>query len=204
MLRKYKWDTCDAYSFKNVIFFARNISFKIAESLGYRYFITLEDDYYELAYRKIHDGHLLRSSRLTLLPNFNEMCEVYFRVLDSSPFLLTTALAQDGDYLGGVNSRMCKNMVLFKGMNFFFCDTHKQFEFKGRVNEDVNQYSYNSQRGKLSCTLTGIVVNQEVTQTSKGGMSELYRDNGTWLKSVYSVVNAPNCVTIDRIGWGKK
>jgi hypothetical protein len=39
-------------------------------------------------------------------------------------------------------------------------------------------------------------LNQAQTQTNPGGMSELYIDNGTYVKSFYSVMHAPSCVKV--------
>jgi hypothetical protein len=43
-------------------------------------------------------------------------------------------------------------------------------------------------------------VNQEVTQANKGGMTDLYVDSGTYIKSFYSVMYSPSCVQIGLMG----
>lgn len=52
-------------------------------------------------------------------------------------------------------------------------------------------------------TYTDVVITQIQTQKQKGGMSEQYLDSGTYLKSFYSVMCCPSCVTINMMG-GKK
>jgi hypothetical protein len=38
------------------------------------------------------------------------------------------------------------------------------------------------------------------TQSSAGGMTELYLDGGTYIKTFYSVMYAPSCVKIGMMG----
>ena len=43
-------------------------------------------------------------------------------------------------------------------------------------------------------------LHQKATQTNKGGMSDVYLDSGTYLKSFYSVIFAPSCVRVGMMG----
>lgn len=43
-------------------------------------------------------------------------------------------------------------------------------------------------------------LTQKTTQKSRGGMTELYLDNGTYVKSFYTVMLAPSCATIKPMG----
>ena len=43
-------------------------------------------------------------------------------------------------------------------------------------------------------------MDQKRTQTNPGGMTDLYLDAGTYVKSFYSVMYAPSCVTIRDMG----
>jgi hypothetical protein len=45
-----------------------------------------------------------------------------------------------------------------------------------------------------------IQVNQTMTQANSGGMTELYLDVGTYVKSFYSVMYAPSCVKVGELG----
>lgn len=47
-------------------------------------------------------------------------------------------------------------------------------------------------------------ITQVQTQKQKGGMSEQYLDSGTFLKSFYSVMCCPSCVTVNMMGGTKK
>ena len=59
-----------------------------------------------------------------------------------------------------------------------------------------------------------VQLNQMASQSNSGGMTELYLDSGTYVKSFYTIMVAPSCVTIapmgvknrrlhHRIDWGK-
>lgn len=68
------------------------------------------------------------------------------------------------------------------------------------MNEDVNTYTTLGSRGELLLTVTDFMLNQRQTQATKGGMTDLYLDSGTYLKSFYSVMMMPSCVKIKGMG----
>ena len=192
-----KQDTCDAYqSIRSCVFFARNKAFELAESLGYRYFLTLDDDYNYIAIR-YRDGNHLFSYRIQ--QGFDEICDAYFDILDSQPFMKSVAFSQDGDYVGGYTGGLYKDGYRFKAMNCFFCDTHKKFDFIGRINEDVNTYISNNLKGNIFLTFSGTSVAQANTQQVSNGMTESYKF-GTYLKSYYTIVVAPSVASIKLFG----
>lgn len=79
-------------------------------------------------------------------------------------------------------------------------DTEKPFQFLGRVNEDVNTYTLLGQQGVLMFTICKFMLNQKQTQSNAGGMTSTYLDNGTFVKSFYSVMYSPSCVKIAAMG----
>lgn len=85
-------------------------------------------------------------------------------------------------------------------MNSFFCDVDKPFQFLGRVNEDVNTYTLLGQQGKLIMSISEFMLNQKQTQSNAGGMTSTYLDNGTYVKSFYSVMYSPSCVKVAMMG----
>ena len=54
--------------------------------------------------------------------------------------------------------------------------------------------------GKLFLSLMSVQVNQLQTQSNAGGLTEIYRERGTYVKSFYSVMFAPSCVKITSMG----
>jgi hypothetical protein len=43
-------------------------------------------------------------------------------------------------------------------------------------------------------------LKQEQTAVSDGGMTDLYRDSGTYFKTFYTVMQAPSCTKIKMLG----
>jgi hypothetical protein len=86
-----------------------------------------------------------------------------------------------------------------KCMNSFICSLDRPFQFFGRINEDVNTYTTDARRGRLFFTVIQAQLNQLQTQSNANGMTEMYLDSGTYVKSFYSVMYAPSCVKIGRL-----
>lgn len=191
LARARKTDTPDLSDDRRTIIYARNECFDIAERLGYRYFLELDDDYTDFQYRYEGQGKLLIKSAKNLDDIFEEM----LHFLDISG-ALTVAFAQGGDMIGGLQAGNFRKGLLRKAMNTFFCDTEKRFQFVGRINEDVNTYTSLGNKGKLMFTFTAVMITQKTTQSNAGGMTETYLDMGTYLKSFYSVIYSPQAVKV--------
>lgn len=182
------------------ILYARNACFDIAEELGYKYFIELDDDYSCIEW-KFTDSGCYKSS---VVKNLNYVMRRMLEYYISSPFT-SLAMAQGGDFVGGGNSTLGKAICTKrKAMNSFICATDRRFEFKGRYNDDVNTYTRLGQRGYIFLTLGQVSITQKETQSTDGGMTEVYKNEGTWMKSFSSVVVCPSCVKIDMMGQTKK
>ena len=85
-------------------------------------------------------------------------------------------------------------------MNSFLVDVDRPFYFMGRINEDVNTYTTLGNRGELLFTICDLSLEQTITQSNKGGMTDIYLDNGTYVKSFYSVISSPQAVKISTMG----
>ena len=190
-----RFDTGDNFDERRTVVYARNACFDLAEKLGCTYFLELDDDYTSIRYRYTQGNRLWGA----YVKDFDAVVE---RVLDYyiSSGALTLAFAQGGDFIGGKDSNNYKKGLLRKAMNTFFCSTKRRFDFVGRINEDVNTYTSLGSRGELILTITDLMITQEQTQKSSGGMTDVYLDSGTYLKSFYSVMYAPSCVDIRKMG----
>jgi len=184
------FDEGDNFNDRRSIFYARNACFDLARKVGVRFFVELDDDYSRFYYRFDGDG-LYGNWKLEPLDwLFSKFCDF----LSATPFS-AVALSQGGDHIGGGgNSKAIK--AKRKAMNSFFCDARKPFEFVGRVNEDVNTYTSQQRRGVAFLTFMQAQLNQKATQSNTGGMTELYLDSGTYVKSFYSVMYGPSCVKV--------
>lgn len=177
------------------IVYARNYCFKLANKLGYRYFLELDDDYNEFSFRYVKDNDL-KCKKIT---NIEPVFEATLQMLDDTD-ALTIAWSQGGDLIGGIHGSNYKKRLLRKAMNSFFIDTRKPFKFLGRINEDVNMYCDLGSRGRKIFQVTDVMINQGSTQSADNGMTSLYLDYGTYLKSFYSVMIQPSFVKLNKMG----
>lgn len=194
-------DSGDNFGKRNSVVYARNWSFVIAKELGLDYFLQLDDDYNGFRYSVDERGHYITSG--TSVGKLDDLFSACLNFLIDSGFD-SVALAQGGDFIGGPSSGLMKNYfkkkIPRKIMNSFFFATDKPVEFIGRINEDVNLYVSEGIRGKLFGTIAQIRLGQLDTQSNPGGLTDIYLDLGTYVKSFYSVMYAPSCVTIIEMG----
>lgn len=188
-------ETCDLPRDRKVVLFAREVCFDVANQLGLKYFLELDDDYTECSSRVVRGNGLMRIYTQDVESLIDETLD--FLVKSHADCI---AWAQDGDFCGGIGGSMFKNKVKRKMMNAFFCRTDKPFHFLGRINEDVNTYILEGSRGKLFLTVYNVAINQRQTQKNVNGMTDIYLNHGTYIKSFYSVIVAPSCVKVGVMG----
>lgn len=200
--KEEQWRKCDPMDNAHrmgVILYARNACFDLAKKVGVKYFLELDDDYRQFAFRWRNGDKLDSLDMLDPDSVFEAMVE-FLIATDAD----TVAMSQAGDFVGGLSSTAAQHPVLRKAMNTFFCRTDRRVWFQGSINEDVSMYTLAGLRGRLVLTLTSASIVQTVTQTNEGGMSGTYLDGGTYLKSFYSVMAAPSCVKISMLHGGTK
>lgn len=186
------FDNGDNFGDMRAIIYARNAAFDVAEKLRIPYFVQLDDDYTSFQYRFDESFAYAPKTLKNLDAVFAALTAFY--VSSGSDAI---AMAQGGDFIGGDEATLAKAVTLRrKCMNSFFCSTKRRFQFVGRVNEDVNTYTRVASTGKLFFTTNQVNLNQLQTQSNPGGMTELYLDSGTYVKSFYSVMYQPSSVRI--------
>lgn len=174
------------------VVFARNATFDIAEELGYKYFLVLDDDYSWFQYR-FDDNFSYRPKKISNLDRvFYAFLEFY-----KSTSCLSIALAQGGDFIGGGEGK--KPVLKRKCMNSFFCSTDRRFLFTGRTNEDCNAYVNLGSKGKLFFTYMGASLEQGETQQNEGGLTDIYLSQGTYIKTFYTVMLNPSSVVVNHM-----
>lgn len=186
------FDNGDNFNDLRAIIYARNASFNIARDLGVTYFIQLDDDYTDFSFRFNDKLEYFPRTIKNLDRIFNALLKFY-KVSGAD----SLAIAQGGDFIGGAESAHAEQVKLKrKCMNSFICSTERPFQFVGRVNEDVNTYTRLASTGLLLFTTNQVSLTQMQTQSNEGGMSEMYLDSGTYVKSFYSVMYHPSSVKI--------
>lgn len=186
-------DTLDNFDKHGAVVYARNYCHELAVSLGLRYYLVLDDDYTAIMSRKNVEGKLKGYDCKNLDAVFSAMLE-FLEVSGA----LSVAFAQGGDFIGGAAG--AKKEVSRKVMNSFFCSTERPFQFMGSINEDLNASVLLGMRGGLFMTVFKIMLCQKQTQANANGLTTIYKDLGTFVKSFYSVIVAPSCVKVAVMG----
>jgi len=193
-----KFDIMDNFEGNKVIVYARNACYDIARNLGLDYFFEYEDDYTCFQHRFI-EGDVLKGKKIEIL---DKVMNALITCLDKTK-VDTIAFAQGGDFIGGAGS-FSNNTLKRKAMNSFVFKVNKSPDrdiiFVGRMNDDVNTYLTKGRVGKLFFQISDICLVQLATQSNSGGNTEVYKSFGTYVKSFYSVMAAPDCCKIDLMG----
>jgi hypothetical protein len=189
-----KTDEGDNFQHRKAIVYARNACWDLAKQVGCRYFVQFDDDYTKFHVRWKQDGSPTSCLVYKLIDDIlSELLEFYIL----SP-AVSIAMSQGGDFIGG--GTQDKRRLSRKCMNSWFCDAEKPIQFFGHMNEDVSAYVTYGHRGQLFFTVMQANLTQKETQTTAGGMSDLYLTSGTYQKSFYTVMANPSCVQIGAMG----
>lgn len=191
------FDEGDNFQDKRAVVYARNYCFKLAEALGYKYFIQLDDDYSNFQYRFGDDFSYKYKSIKSLENVFQHLFEFLERSKANA-----IAMAQGGDFIGGADGTMSKAVTLKrKCMNSFFCSTERPFKFVGRINEDTTTYVSEGSKGGLFFTANQVCLVQTITQSNGNGLTDIYLSLGTYVKSFYSVMYHPSSVKVKAMNY---
>lgn len=193
-------DEFDNFEDRRAIVYARNACFDIAADLEYTYFLQLDDDYVSFDYRLVIDDKAVFKPVKNLDAVFDSVLDYYKSIPAYS-----IAFAQGGDFIGGIdNGRQTFRFSQRKVMNTFFCSTERRFKFFGRINEDVNVYTDFQSKGNLFLTLQNLSITQQRTQQKRGGLTDIYLQLGTYVKSFYTLMCAPSCTRISMMNANHK
>jgi hypothetical protein len=189
-------DSADNTRNPKAVVYARNMTHEIANELGYDYFLVLDDDYTAFSYTSDKNDLFKRK----VIKNIDRVFSIYLEFMMNTN-TDTLAFAQGGDFIGGAGNNYAKKIMFTrKVMNSFFCKTERPFYFYGLINEDVNMYVLNGSRGHLCFTSTLVQLNQVMTQQNDGGLTTIYLELGTYVKSFYSVMYHPSSVYVHDMG----
>lgn len=171
----------------------------IAKQRGDKYFIMLDDDYRDFRWK--FDAHGMPIP-YTPIKSLDEALQALVDYFDACPErVLTLAITQNGDFIGGYNGGMLdKIFAKRKAMNLFVCSTERPFTFPARMNEDVNAYTEIQRRGYAFMTINRFSLQQTPTQQMAGGMTAIYRQHGTYVKTFYSIMRCPSGVKVSVLG----
>ena len=183
-------DEGDNFNDRRAVIYARNICWDIAKDLGLKHFFVLDDDYSEFRHKRDSQSGYTDKRMLKMNDVLDAMLDYYV-----STSFLSIAMAQGGDFVGGKDGQSWHKPKR-KCMNSFICSTDRPFKFFGSTNEDVNAYVTLGSRGDLFLTLTMVALQQKQTQANAGGLTDIYKAFGTYVKSFYSVMYHPSSVKV--------
>jgi len=187
------FDEMNNFNDRRSVIYARNFCHDLAERLGLTYFLELDDDYTGFHLRFSSNGaYCSPSVRSTMDCIIDAMVDM----LDVSG-ATSVAMSQGGDHIGGESNQ---NTMRRKAMNAFFCRADRRFMFRGILNDDVNTYVSLGSVGGLFLTPLAIMLVQAQTQAQTGGLTDIYLDSGTYVKSFYTVMVQPSSVKIGEMG----
>lgn len=188
-------DSADNTNNPKAVVYARNMCHSIATKLGLDYFLVLDDDYGRFDFRS--DDNLEYCEKK--IKNLDTIFDIFLEFLGDTP-AKSIAFSQNGDFIGGKNGSYGQKIALTrKCMNSFFCKTDRPFKYHGLINEDVTAYTLNASKGDLYFTSTHISLKQTDTQTNQGGLTDIYLELGTYIKSFYSVMFHPSSIVVEEL-----
>lgn len=175
--------------------FARNFIQDKAQEMGYKYHLQLDDDINGFTWRTIRDGRLV----CVMVQNIDAVLSAMLDYMDTTPFTsLSFGLAIY--YVGGLSNSTWKKQMIPKTMTAFIMRASDKHYFHMRMNDDITTSALANMRGKMFYTYLPVRVDTVQTQSQEGGMTDIYRDNGTYRKSFYTVMAAPSCTKISQMG----
>jgi len=171
---------------RRTITHARNACFDIAENLGFKYFIELDDDYKQFKFRFEN-----KLGYEAVVKNLDKVFDTFIEFYKNTN-IKSIAFSQGGDHIGGFSVTKFKR----KCMNSFICSTERRFKFIGAMNEDVNTYTTLGSRGNLFFTFTSLQLDQKETQSQNSGITDMYLKYGTYCKSFTTLMMSPGSVKV--------
>lgn len=124
--------------------------------------------------------------------------------IKNTPAVRALAFAQSGDFYSNPlekNIYFSRGVMHFhhrKAMNsFFYRTSDPPLPFAGTLNDDVNMYLDLALRHPIPVfTYPLFVIVQGNTQQNRGGMTDIYRRDGTYVKSMHTVIRYPSAVKV--------
>lgn len=189
------FDTGDLGGSKACGVFARNFIQDEAKRLGYKFHLQLDDDVHGFGYRFVQDGRL----RCVKCNHLDEVLEGMVQMMKESP-ITSLSFGLSSYYLGGAEKNNVQEGMIRKTMTTFLMRADDLQYFHMRMNDDITTSLINGMRGKLYYTYMPVMVYVDPTQVQHGGMTDIYKKNGTYRKSFYSVMCCPSCVKVSAMG----
>lgn len=192
-----KTDSLGNFNDLRSVVFARNAAYDIAQDLGFKYFLVLDDDYRGFAFRA---DHQLKYAKRIETKRLDAVLDAMLQYYEQAKAIDILAIQQAGDFIGGEDQIIRGIRMKRKTMNFFLSCVDRRVWFTGLLNDDVNTYTLHGSRGRLFFSTYQMALEQQETQSQKGGLTDLYVHYGTYIKSFSTVMIHPSGVKISTTG----
>ena len=181
---------------------ARNATNDWCRKLGITHQLQCDDDLYgcHLATELNNDLRWLYHWRVSRLPEwcqhylFPYVCLQLWQLIDRVPFMRAACIGMSSDCAGKVY------LTRRKVMQAILISQRKPITFSARFNEDVTTYVTLNSLGEVTPEFDLIVQQSKPTQVRSGGMSNEYKQVGTYIKTFYTVLRWPESITIADLG----
>ena len=122
-------DTMDNFSNPNAVVYARNAAYDVAEEIGYKHFVMVDDDFTALHYRYEQNGRLLGK-----MISGRQLTQI---IMSGIKFMASTNIKIFGfgtqsDMIGGAKSPWVQRQCRRRVMNTFICRVDRRVEFKAQ------------------------------------------------------------------------
>ena len=192
-------DLADNFEGLNIANIARNACYDVAEALGYEYFLVFDDDYTQFEYRFNDKLEYITANKK--MKNLYPVWCSYLNWLKCDERIYSVCFAQGGDFIGGGQGFFgTKIRTKRKGMNSFFSSTKRRMKYRCRMNDDINSSIMHNIVGDIVITVGNTALLQPPTQKVAGGMTDVYVNSGTYIKSFYTVMISPSSAKITLMG----
>lgn len=190
-----KTDLGDLDTDRRIGVFARNFIQDEAKRLGYKFHLQLDDDVHGFGYRFVQDGRL----RCVKCNHLDEVFDGMVELMQETS-ITSLSFGLSSYYLDGAENNNVQEGMIRKTMTTFLMRADDLQYFHMRMNDDITTSLINGMRGKLYYTYMPVMVYVDLTQVQHGGMTDIYKKNGTYRKSFYSVMCCPSCVKVSAMG----
>lgn len=164
----------------------------------------LDDDYFHIGTPSNSDGIVYMTFHHKPRFSLDHVLSSIVVFLKHTPAVRTLAFAQSGDFY---SSTLTKNRYFSCGVmhfqnrkvmnSFFYRTSDPPLPFAGTLNDDVNMYLDLGLRHPMPVfTYPLFVIYQGETQQNHGGMTDIYRRDGTYIKSMHTVIRYPSAVKV--------
>jgi hypothetical protein len=172
--------------------------YDLASEKGLKYICVVDDDYSEFQYR-VDKNYKYKAKAIT--KNISDIFEIFLEYLIKSK-IKTICFSQGGDFIGGSENAdfAIKKNIKRKAMNLYFFDVDNPMYFVSKLNDDLTTSVFEGVKGELLFTCPLVSLVQKETQQNSGGLTDIYLDYGTYVKSFYSVMYYPAAVKISTMG----